>query len=435
MGKLNDFKIMGIKLPMYLIMFVIVAFAMGTGGLGSDVLSTMVYLAILGGILYEIGDRIPIFNKWIGGGAMLAIMFPSWMVYMDMIPEQYVESAVLFYDTISWQTLYICMLMAGSLLMIERKTLIRSLVRYIPTVCAGIVTAAIFGIGAGMIMGYSIPELMTFYVLPIMGGGNGAGAIPMSQIYEQVTGGNKDGYYSAALAILTLANTLCIIVGALLNGIGNKLKWSTGDGTQLMRKSAGDDGGDKEDELPKATMSDIASTIGYVGVIYAVSLIFAKVLLPDIAGIPIHQYAYFVVFLALANIFKLIPLENKSGIKTFTRFISRPLGAMGFAGIGIVMTDWGEFVGAISLQNLVICLAVVIGAVVGTAICGWFVGFYPVDSAITAGLCMANRGGGGDLVVLGAANRMELMSYAAISSRLGGGLVLVLAGIVFSILY
>ena len=61
--------------------------------------------------------------------------------------------------------------------------------------------------------------------------------------------------------------------------------------------------------------------------------------------------------------------------------------------------------------------------------------YYPVDSAVTAGLCMANRGGGGDIVVLGAANRMDLMSYAAISSRIGGSIVLVIASVVFGILY
>lgn len=90
---------------------------------------------------------------------------------------------------------------------------------------------------------------------------------------------------------------------------------------------------------------------------------------------------------------------------------------------------------AISLKNGIICFAIVLGAVIGTAVFGWLLGFYPIDSAITAGLCMANRGGGGDLIVLSAADRLELMSYAAVSSRLGGGLVLVLAGIVFSILY
>ncbi|MDE8105069.1 2-hydroxycarboxylate transporter family protein [Erysipelothrix rhusiopathiae] len=37
----------------------------------------------------------------------------------------------------------------------------------------------------------------------------------------------------------------------------------------------------------------------------------------------------------------------------------------------------------------------VVGATLGSAIVGWFVGFYPIDAAITAGLCMANRGGSG----------------------------------------
>ena len=117
-------------------------------------------------------------------------------------------------------------------------------------------------------------------------------------------------------------------------------------------------------------------------------------------------------------------------------FMVKSLGAFGFAAIGIVMTDFGEFMtAATDMKNMIICLAVVVGATVGTAVFGWIVGFYPIDSAITAGLCMANRGGGGDLVVLGAANRLELMSYAAVSSRLGGGLILVIAGLVFSILY
>ena len=32
--------------------------------------------------------------------------------------------------------------------------------------------------------------------------------------------------------------------------------------------------------------------------------------------------------------------------------------------------------------------------------------FYPIEAAITAGLCMANRGGAGDVAVLGAADRI-----------------------------
>ena len=45
---------------------------------------------------------------------------------------------------------------------------------------------------------------------------------------------------------------------------------------------------------------------------------------------------------------------------------------------------------------------------------------------------MANRGGNGDLACLGAADRMDLIAYAQLSSRLGGGIVLIIASFIFS---
>ena len=62
---------------------------------------------------------------------------------------------------------------------------------------------------------------------------------------------------------------------------------------------------------------------------------------------------------------------------------------------------------------------------------GKLFGFYPVEGMLTAGLCMANGGGSGDVQCLGAAHRMELMSYAQISSRIGGAIMLVVASFFF----
>lgn len=430
----KEFTIVGFPVIPFAIMFVVIMAAVYTGTLGTDILSTIAYLTVLGGLLYEIGNHIPIFNKWVGGGAMLAMMVPSFMVFKGWIPEQYVESITNFYDGVSFQTMFICFLMAGSLLVIDRDTLLKSIVRYIPTILAGIVSAAICGTVVGMLMGYDVPDLVCNYVLPVMGGGNGAGAVPMSQVYAEVTGGDKDAFYAKAIAILTIANVLCIVVAALLNGLGNQFPVLTGDKKSLMRSTGTEAAKDKEIELPKASLFDCASSFAWVGGVFAVACILKK-FMPKLAGSSIHQYAWFVLLLAILNVADIVPLNVRSGIRTVTTMFNKHWPGVVFAGIGIALTDFSDFLSVMNVGTLVVCLAIVLGAVLGTAGVGWLLGMYPIDAAVTAGLCMANRGGGGDVVVLGSAERMDLMSYAAISSRIGGAIVLIIASVVFGILY
>ena len=65
---------------------------------------------------------------------------------------------------------------------------------------------------------------------------------------------------------------------------------------------------------------------------------------------------------------------------------------------------------------------------------GYLVGFYPVESAITAGLCTTNMGGTGDIAVLSAAKRMELLPFAQIATRICGALILIVASILTKVL-
>lgn len=283
------------------------------------------------------------------------------------------------------------------------------------------------GIIAGFLFGKSPVDVVLRYVLPVMGGGNGAGAVPLSQIFETVTGEPAATYYSFAITILTIANIFAILTAAILNKIGNvKTSW-TGDGATLIRK-----GGDfaTEDKKVSVSMKDLGAAFFLAIGFYALGRLFAVTILPTIFGTPIHQFAYMIIFVAVAAGLGIIPDNIRAASKKLQSFFTNNLILVIMVGVG-VDTNIIELAKALTLGNVVIALAIVIGAIIGSALVGYAVGFYPVDSAITAGLCMANRGGSGDLAVLGASKRMPLMAYAQLSSRLGGGIVLIIASVLF----
>ena len=97
--------------------------------------------------------------------------------------------------------------------------------------------------------------------------------------------------------------------------------------------------------------------------------------------------------------------------------------------IGTNLSDYAKVF--TNMSNLLIIIATVIGAMIGTFIMARLLHMYPVETMLTAGLCMANGGGAGDVQCLGAANRMEMMSYAQISSRIGGAIMLIVASFFF----
>ena len=426
------YEMNGIPLYLYLGAAIPVLLGMITGSLGTDMLSTIVMLFVIGMFFMEIGKRLPIWNKWIGGGSMMAIMAPSFMVFMGWIPEKYVESATIFYDEVSFLELYLGLLMAGGLLAVDRDTLLKTLKRCGPVFIGTILVGAAFGLIGGLIVGMTPANILAYYVLPNLGGGNGAGAVPMSEIFEKVTGNSRSEYYATALAILTLGSTIALIMGVMLNRLGEIKPSLTGDKTQLLRTAKGEEIREAKKEKVEVSKKDIAAGFVIAGGFYALANLFGEYILPDIGGVIIHPYAYMILFLTLANVFKMIPERFAQGTKALSKFVTGNMGPMCFAGMGIAITDFGEFVAAITLENLFVTFMIILGITIGAAVIGHLMGFYAIDSAIIVGLCCANRGGSADVVLLGATGRMELMAYAQVLSRLGGAIVLALSSAVFA---
>lgn len=309
--------------------------------------------------------------------------------------------------------------------------MIKSSALYLPAIIAGVIGSILFGALGGILFGKDPVQVVMAYVLPIMGGGAGAGAIPMAQVYADVTGEDPAGYLSFALAILAVGNIVSVAFAAILQTVGILVPKLSGNG-ELVCDSAKKVETEKKESV-NVSMDDLGAGIFLTGGFFILAQLFAKKILPSVAGVSIPNFAYLIIFAALANVFNLIPEHLKAGAQKCQQFCANKLVWIQMVGVGIVMINFSEMLEVLSLANFVIVILIVLGAVLGSAIFGWAVGFFPIESAITAGLCMANMGGAGDLAVLGAAKRMNLISYAQISSRIGGAMILLLSSIVFSI--
>ena len=424
---MKNVKFLG--LPPYLaaVLIVICLITMYMGALPTDLGGAFAIMLSIGVVFNEIGKRIPIWNTYIGGGLVLAFLGSSALVYFNFIPKTYVEAMNWATEDADFLTLFIVILITGSILGLERKLLLRSMAGYIPAILGGVVGAALLGIITGLLFGINPADVVIRYVLPVMGGGNGAGAVPLSQIYEKTTGLPASSYYSFAITILTIANIFAIVAAGLLNGIGKRATNLTGDGKTLMRNSE-EIAAEKDDV--KLSMIDYGGAFLLALTFYALGCLFSEALLPTIFGVQIHTFAYMIIFVVIANALGVIPTYVRKAATVLQSFFTKNMILIIMVGVGID-TDLGELASAITFSNVMMALMIIIGAILGSAIIGYLVGFYPIDSAVTAGLCMANRGGSGDLAVLGASERMDLISYAQLSSRLGGGIVLVIGSIVF----
>lgn len=413
--------IFGIPLPLFAIATAVLILSIATDTIPTGMIGALLVMMIFGELLGFIGDRLPIVKSYLGGGAILAIFGAAALVYVQWLPTGVVDNVTQFMKGGGFLNFYIAALITGSILGMDSKVLVKVGSRYaLPLICA-VLFAALFAIAVGWVMGFSPQDAVVVIALPIMGGGMGAGAVPMSQIYEQLLGQPASYYISILVPALALGNVFAIIIAGLLNGLANRMPSLTGNG-QMMP------GVEIEERESKPDLSKLG-----IGVIAALTFFVAGEILGSV--IPLHPYALMIILVAVLKITNIVPESVNEAAAQWFQFVAKNWTFALLFGIGIAYTDLGQVIDAISITYVLIVLAVVAGAAFGAGLVGRLVGFYPIESAITAGLCMANMGGTGDVAVLSAAKRMQLMPFAQISSRLGGALILLISSIVVPLFF
>ena len=101
--------------------------------------------------------------------------------------------------------------------------------------------------------------------------------------------------------------------------------------------------------------------------------------------------------------------------KFFSTAVTYPL----LFAIGVSLTPWDKLVAAFTVPYLITIVATVVSIITTGFFVGSWLKMYPIDTAIVTA-CHSGQGGTGDVAILTAGNRMQLMPFAQIATRIGG---------------
>ena len=254
-----DFKIGIVPLPVFVILLAVIALYALTGSVPSDILMAIVLLSMGGFACAELGKRIPIIRN-IGAAAIFATFIPSFLAFHHLLPNSILGSVGEFTKNSNFLYLFISCIIVGSILGMDRGVLIKGFLKIFVPLAAGSISGGIVGTVVGMLLGLGAFHTFFFVVVPIMAGGVGEGAIPLSIGYAQILHQSQGDLFAQVLPPVMLGSLTAILLAGTLNYVGKRFPRLTGEGhlqpgghDELLRE--------EEDQGGQADVTTIAAAV------------------------------------------------------------------------------------------------------------------------------------------------------------------------------
>ena len=423
--RLMDWRIGVVPVPIAVVLAGVLWFFVSRGALATDLPMMIALTVLLSFICAEFGHRIPGLRV-VGGAVIVATFLPSALVYYHVLPTNLVDAVTRFTKDSNYLFLYIAAIIVGSVFGMDRTVLIRGFVKIFAPLAAGTAAAVIVGALVGTVLGLGMRHAVFYVVLPVMAGGVGDGAVPLSLGYAGVLHQGFGGQFAQVLPPVMIGSLFAVLIAGGLNWLGKRKPQWSGEG-QLQP------GGQMDEFLRKSGPPQHADVMSIAaGAMTAVTLYLVGELTFVLWKLPAP-----VVMLALAVAMKLgwavtrrLELGADAVFQIFAKVGTYPLLFM----VGVAMTPWDKLIAALAPADLITIAATVVTLVaVGFWVAGK-VNLYPIEAALV-NATHAGQGGTGGVAILTAAERMQLMPFAQIAIRIGGAIVVTLTLLAFARLH
>ncbi len=221
-----------------------------------------------------------------------------------------------------------------------------------------------------------------------------------------------------------LGSLTAIVLAGVLNHVGKLYPHLTGEG-RLQPGERDHAGLANAGQTGPVRSGPVLPDITAVGaaLVLAVALYLVGVL-----GQRLFEFPAPVTMLFPAVAFKLgrvVPPDLEAGAHRVYRFFQVGVTYPLLFAIGVAMTPWDKLMLSFQVQNVVTIVATVASMMATGFVVGRLMRMYPIETAIV-NACHSGQGGTGDVAILTAANRMQLMPFAQIATRIGGAIVVTL---------
>jgi CCS family citrate carrier protein len=415
--RLMEYRIGIIPLPVYIVLFALIIGFVVTDTMTQEICIQIALLAVGGFTCAEIGKRAPLLRN-IGGAAICATFIPSFLVFYHLLPADIINNVTDFTKMSNFLYLFITCIIVGSILSMDRHVLIAGFLKIFIPLAVGSIAACAVGSLVGTLLELGTWYTFYFIVIPIMAGGIGEGAIPLSLGYAAILQKSQSELFVQVLPSVMLGSLTAILLSGGLNYLGKKYPHLTGEGRLQPDEH---DAMDPTQEVITKQMD--VSHIAAAG-ITAISLYLAGLL-----GYKLFHFPAPITMLFIAVLMKLThavspKLQEGSFIvyKFFSIAVTYPL----LFAIGVALTPLDKLLTGFTLPNLITIISTVFTMIITGFYVGRWLKMYPIETAII-NACHSGQGGTGDVAILTAANRMTLMPFAQIATRIGGAITVLIA--------
>ncbi|QCI13329.1 2-hydroxycarboxylate transporter family protein [Pseudomonas putida] len=408
---LLEYEIGVIPLPYFLGIALIVFLSAHLGYLPKTMIGGLAVIMTLGMLLGQVGQRLPLLRD-IGGGAILCLLLPSVLVYYGFFGSTTIDATKMLMKDANFLYFVIASLVVGSILGMNRTILVQGMIRMFVPLVVGTLAAVLAGLAVGVCFGYSVHHTFFYIIVPIIGGGIGEGILPLSLAYAHILGGTPEQYVAQLVPAAVVGNVVAIICAGTLARLAARKPHLNGDG-QLIRARA------QNDLFREEAEDDSAIDFRYMGA--GVLLICAFFVLGGLLEKLVHIPGP-VMMILVAVVFKyvrVLPERLEKGSKRFYKLISTAFIWPVMIGLGMLYVPLDSVASVFSVGYVLVCASVVVAMTAAGFLIGNLLKMFPIESAIVT-CCHSGLGGTGDVAILSACNRMSLMPFAQISTRIGG---------------